>query len=110
MTYINRLLFLFLFQSKRANVLASDSNTSLHEQRKIIKKSAPNMPEQKFPKSPVRVEDIVSTEQVPMAESPTKESPEELMIFIESFSELPHAEDEKEEVIDKMDADDADDR
>lgn len=74
-----------------------------------MKKLAPKMLEEKCPKSPVRVKDIVSTEPVPMADSPTKENPEELMIYIESFSEIPHAEDEKE-VIDKMDVDGIDER
>lgn len=67
------------------------------------------MPEQKCPKSPVTVRDIASVEPVPMADSPPKDNPDELMIYIESFSEIPHTEDEKD-VIDKMDVDYIDER
>lgn len=59
------------------------------------------MAEQKRPKSPLKVEDIVSTKQVPIADSPAKEKPDEVMIYIENVNESLHVEDEKE-VMDSM--------
>ena len=90
-------------------MLASDSDSILQEQRKKVKKSTPRMAEQKHPKSPLKVEDIVSTKQVPIAVSPTKEKPDEVMIYIENVSESLPVSDEKE-VVDNMEIEDIDER
>lgn len=55
------------------------------------------------------MEDITSTEQVPIDDSPTKEKPDEVMIYIENVSESLHVEDEKE-LIDSMEIEFIDER
>ena len=55
------------------------------------------------------MKDIASTVQVPIADSPTKEKPDEVMIYIENVSQSLHVEDGKE-VIDSMEIEYIDDR
>ena len=90
-------------------MLASDSDSSLQEQRKRIKNATPKTAEQKCPKSLLNVKDIVSTKQVPIADSPIKEKPEEVMIYIENVNESLNVEDEKE-VMDSMEIECIDER
>ena len=61
------------------------------------------MPGQTHPKTPARVEKVANTVPVPTINSPTKENTEELMIYIESVNEGLHTEDEKEDVVERMD-------
>ena len=57
----------------------------------------------------LKVEEIASREQVPIADSPTKEKPDEVMIYIENVSENLPVDDEKE-VLDSMEIDYIDER
>lgn len=96
-------------KSKRINVLASESDSSLLEQRKRINKATPKAAEQKRPKSLLNVEDIAGRKQVPITDSPTKEKPDEVMIYIENVSESLPVDDEKE-VMDSMEIEYIDER
>ena len=66
------------------------------------------MAEQRSLKSPMRVEDNASTERVPTANDPTKDKPEELMIYVESVDEN-HADDGKD-IVEQMDIEYIDER
>lgn len=55
------------------------------------------------------MQDIASREQVPIADSPTKEKPDEVMIYIENVSESLPVGDEKE-VMDGMEVEYIDER
>lgn len=97
-------------KSNRINVLASESDSSLLEQRKRIKKATPKVAEQKRSKSLLqKVQDIASREQVSITDSPTKEKPDEVMIYIENVSESLPVDDEKE-VMDGMEVEYIDER
>ena len=55
------------------------------------------------------MEDIASRKQVPITDSPTKEKPDEVMVYIENVSESLPVDDEKE-VMDSMEIEYIDER
>ena len=74
-----------------------------------MKKATPKTAEQKRPNFLLREEDIASTGKIPIIDSPTKEKPDEVMIYIENVNENLQVEDEKE-VMDSMEIDYIDER
>ena len=100
---------LLLSQSKRIiNLLASDSGSSLEEERKRVKRALPKQTRQKCPKSPEQktapLQNCKSTVTTAVASDPTVESQEKVMIYVETVRESPPTDfDLVKEVIELMD-------
>ena len=75
------------------NVLASDSSSSIQEERKRVKKSVPKQMKQKRLKS----QEYKSTEILPTSTDPAEESMKELMICVEDAKQIPVYEDVSKE-------------
>lgn len=80
-------------KSKRVNVLASDSSSSIQEERKRVKKSVPKQTKQKRLKSP----EHKSAEILPTSTDPAEESTKELMICVEDATQISVFEDKSKE-------------
>lgn len=89
----NVVAFFSSFQSKRVNVLASDSSSSIQEERKRVKKSVPKQMKQKRIKSP----EHKSAEILPTLTDPAEESTKELMICVEDATQISVFEDKSKE-------------
>ena len=74
-------------------MLASDSSSSIQEERKRVKKSLPKQMKQKRLKSP----EHKSTEILPTSTDPAEESAKELMICVEGAKQIPVYEDVSKE-------------